>query len=175
MINNYIYLNPTGEEFEEEPVYEYVQNDANLYGTELGIHYHPHPLDWLHLESAFELVIGELAEGGNLPLIPANKWSNTLRGEFKGGDLFDDIYAAVGLDSFFQQDRVSDFETTTPGYNLLNFRFGGNFSFQSWNMGVTMSLNNALDTTYIAHLSALKFDGIPNPGRNFTLGFNLTF
>ena len=175
VINNYIYLNPTGEEFDEAPVYEYIQNDANLYGTELGIHYHPHPLDWLHLESAFELVIGELAEGGNLPLIPANKWTNTLRGEFKGGDLFDDIYAAVGLDSFFEQDRVSDFETTTPGYNLLNFRFGGNFSFQSWDMGVTMSLNNALDTTYIAHLSALKFDGIPNPGRNFTLGLNLTF
>jgi iron complex outermembrane receptor protein len=35
-----------------------------------------------------------------------------------------------------------------------------------------MSLNNALNETYISHLSRLKPEGIPNPGRNFTFGLN---
>ena len=157
---------------DEAPVFEYVQNDARLYGTEFGFHFHPHPLDWLHLESDFEMVIGELDEGGYLPLIPANKWSNTLRGEFKGWNRFSELYVSVSLDSFFEQDRVSEFETVTPGYNLLNLGLGGNMTFEKWSLGLRMSLNNALDETYISHLSRLKFDGIPNPGRNFTFGLN---
>ena len=171
-LNNYIYLNPTGEEMDEAPVYEYVQNDARLYGSEFGFHLHPHPLDWLHLESDFEMVIGELDEGGYLPLIPANKWSNTLRGEFKGWQSFNELYLSVTLDSFFDQNRVSDFETETPGYNLLNFGLGGKLSFENWSLGLRMSLNNTLNETYISHLSRLKSEGIPNPGRNFTFGLN---
>jgi iron complex outermembrane receptor protein len=171
-LNNYIYLNPTGEEMDEAPVYEYVQNDARLYGSEFGVHLHPHPLDWLHLESDFEMVIGELDAGGYLPLIPANKWSNTLRGEFKGWQSFNELYLSVSLDSFFDQNRVSDFETETPGYNLLNFGLGGKLSFENWSLGLRMSLNNALNETYISHLSRLKPEGIPNPGRNFTFGLN---
>ena len=171
-LNNYIYLEPTGEEMDEAPVFEYVQNDARLYGTEFGFHFHPHPLDWLHLESDFEMVIGELDEGGYLPLIPANKWSNTLRGEFKGWNRFNELYVSVSLDSFFEQDRVSEFETATPGYNLLNLGLGGSMTFEKWSLGLRMSLNNALDETYISHLSRLKFDGIPNPGRNLTFGRN---
>jgi iron complex outermembrane receptor protein len=171
-MNNYIYLEPTGEEMDEAPVFEYVQNDARLYGTEFGIHLHPHPLDWLHLESDFEMVVGELDEGGYLPLIPANKWSNTLRGEFQGWRAFRELYLSVTLDSFFDQNRVSEFETETPGYNLLNFGLGGNLSFEKWSLGLRLSLNNALDETYISHLSRLKFNGVPNPGRNFTFGLN---
>jgi len=173
LVNEYIYLTPTGEVMDDAPVYDYVQNDAKLYGGEFGIHLHPHPLDWLHVESDFEMVIGELNDGGYLPLIPANKWSNTLRGEFRGGEVFNNIYASISLDSFFKQDRVSSFETETPGYSLLNLSFGGNLSFEKWSLGLRLNLNNALDETYISHLSSLKFDGIPNPGRNLTFGLNL--
>lgn len=171
-LNNYIYLNPTGEQMVETPVYEYVQNDAHLYGSEFGIHFHPHPIDWLHLETDFEMVIGELDAGGYLPLIPANKWSNTLRGEFKGWQSFNELYISVVLDTFFDQNRVSEFETETPGYNLLNFGLGGNLSFEKWSLGLRMSLNNALNENYISHLSRLKSEGIPNPGRNFSFGLN---
>ena len=43
-LNNYIFASPTGEVIEDNQVFEYVQNDANLYGGEFGIHFHPHPL-----------------------------------------------------------------------------------------------------------------------------------
>src|SRR5690606_14454291 len=57
-VNNYIYASPTGEIMDDNVVFRYVQDDAALYGGEAGIHIHPHPLDWLHLESSFETVRG---------------------------------------------------------------------------------------------------------------------
>lgn len=170
---NYIYANPTGDEIDESPVYEYIQNDARLYGGEFGFHLHPHPLDWLHLESSYEMVIGELDNGDYLPLIPANRWTNTIRGEFKGSDRFNQQYVALILDSFFEQNKVAMNETETPGYNLLNFHLGGTFQFKKAALGVRLGVNNLLDTEYISHLSRLKADGIPNQGRNFVIGLNL--
>ncbi|UCE93876.1 MAG: TonB-dependent receptor, partial [Flavobacteriaceae bacterium] len=174
-MNNYIYSNPTGETIEEVQVFEYVQNDAELYGGEFGFHLHPHPYDWLHLESAYEMVVGKLKNGDYLPLIPANKWTNTIRGEFIGNDRFDKIYAAMVLDSYFSQDKVSEFEDPTDAYNLFHVRMGGKINFKKLNMGINISLNNLFDTSYISHLSALKSDMIPNPGRNIVLGINFDF
>ncbi|MGB5244845.1 MAG: TonB-dependent receptor [Lutimonas sp.] len=173
-LNNYIYASPNGEFEEDYAIYEYIQNDAELYGGEFGIHLHPHPLDWLHLESNFEMVIGKQKNGDYLPLIPANKWSNTVRGEFTGNKLFKDMYVALNLDSYSDQDRTNEFEANTDGYSLLNFRSGGNIELNKVDISVNFSINNLLDKEYISHLSALKIDQIPNPGRNFVLGLNFT-
>ena len=174
-LNNYIFANPTGELIEEYQVFEYVQTDANLYGGEFGIHVHPHPFDWLHLESTYETVIGEQSNGDDLPLIPANRWANTIRVEIKGTETFNEIYTALVLDSFMEQNRVSINETVTPGYNLLHLRMGANLSFERINIGMNLGFNNLLDETYISHLSVLKTDLIPNPGRNIVLGLNFKF
>lgn len=174
-LNHYIYATPTGNDIDGYPVFQYVQNDARLYGGEFGIHFHPHPWDWLHLESNFETVTGKQDNGDYLPLIPANKWSNTIRVEFQGSERFNELFASLGLDSYFEQNKVSEFETKTPGYNLLNLRFGGNLSFKNTDIGINLSMNNLLDETYISHLSALKTIGIPNPGRNIVLGLNFGF
>jgi iron complex outermembrane receptor protein len=37
-------------------------------------------LDWLHYETSFETVTGK-KQNWDLPLIPANNWSNTIRTE----------------------------------------------------------------------------------------------
>ena len=172
LINNYIFASPTGMIEEDYAVFEYVQNDADLYGGEMGVHFHPHPLDWLHLESSYEMVIGKQDGGEYLPLIPANKWSNTIRGEFKGNQTFHEIYLAFNLDSYFEQDRVSGFEERTPGYNLFNVRMGSQIDFRKLSVQANLSLNNLLDKEYISHMSALKTSGILNPGRNFILGLS---
>jgi len=174
-LNNYIFANPTGFVIEDYQVFEYVQTDANLYGGEFGVHFHPHPFDWLHLESSYETVIGEQSNGDYLPLIPANKWANTIRVEIKGTETFNEIYTALILDSFLEQNKVSINETVTPGYNLLHLRMGGNLSFEKINIGMNLGFNNLLDETYISHLSVLKTDLIPNPGRNIVLGLNFKF
>ncbi|MCP4883176.1 MAG: TonB-dependent receptor [Flavobacteriales bacterium] len=174
-LKNYIFANPTGEIIVDNQVFEYIQSDANLYGGEFGFHLHPHPFDWLHLESSYEIVIGEQSNGDYLPLIPANKWANTIRVEIKGTDTFNEIYGALILDSFMEQNKVSQFETITPAYNLLHLRMGANLSLNKMDLGMNLSFNNLLDETYISHLSALKTDLIPNPGRNIVLGLNFKF
>ncbi|MGA9326137.1 MAG: TonB-dependent receptor [Salegentibacter sp.] len=166
-INNYIFISPTGETMSGAPVYDYVQNDAHLYGGEIGVHIHPHPLDWLHLESSFETVTGKKDNGGYLPLIPANSWTNTFRVEFnKAENLLSSKYAFVRLKNVFDQNNPGAFETRTGGYGLLGAGIGGSLNFKSSEIDISISGNNLTDRTYISHLSRLKTDNIPNIGRN---------
>ena len=174
-INNYIFLNPSGEIKDENPVFEYIQNDARLYGGEAGLHLHPHPLDWLHLESSVEMVRGEQENGENLPLIPATSFTNTLRIEFDQIWSLNNNYGFVTLKSTLAQNNISEFETNTPGYSLLSAGFGSSFKFKGQTLDLRISGNNLLDKTYISHLSRLKQDGIPNRGRNVTLSLQTSF
>jgi iron complex outermembrane receptor protein len=61
-INNYIYTSPTGRIQDNNDVFN-IQNNAKLYGGEIGLHFHPHPLDWLHYETSFETVTGKKQNG----------------------------------------------------------------------------------------------------------------
>ena len=171
-INDYIFLNPTGEMEDGNPVFTYIQENAKLYGGEFGFHLHPHPLDWLHLESSFETVIGKQDNGNYLPLIPANTWKNTFRAEFKSGKWLQDGYSSLSLQSTFNQDNVSLFETKSTSYNLLNFGLGGDISLNNLKFSTSIAINNLLNEKYINHLSRLKSDGVLNPGRNFVVSLN---
>ncbi|MCK5678061.1 MAG: TonB-dependent receptor, partial [Flavobacteriaceae bacterium] len=174
-IYHYIYIAPTGEEINNFDVYTYIQNDAYLYGGEMGLHLHPHPLDWLHFESSYEMVIGKQKEGGYLPRIPANKFDNTFRAEFDINNWLDFGYFFVNLESTFKQNKISDFEDSSDSYNLLNFGLGGNIIFNKIKTNVNFTIKNILNKEYISHLSVLNEEGIPNPGINFIFGlkFNL--
>ncbi len=174
-ISNYIYLNPTGEFIDENPVFEYVQNNAELYGGEAGLHIHPHPLDWLHIESTYELVIGKQENGNYLPLIPAQSVLNTLRFEFGEEFWLNDSYSFISVKSAFEQDNTSTFETATGAYSLLNAGLGGSLNLGGTELELSLSGKNLLDKVYTSHLSRLKYDGIPNMGRNITLGIKATF
>ena len=173
-LSNYIYLSPTGEIEDDAPVYTYLQEDAKLYGGEFGFHLHPHPLDWLHLQSSFETVIGKQNNGNYLPLIPANALKNTLRTEFSNNKWLHQGYASVSLHSFFKQDKISAFETTTPAYNLVNLGVGGDIQISKYTFTTSLAINNLFDKEYINHLSRLKSDGIMNAGRNIVLGIEFT-
>ncbi|CAM1340254.1 TonB-dependent receptor [Tenacibaculum aestuarii] len=173
-LNDYIYLSPTGDVEDGAPVYTYLQENAKLYGGEFGFHLHPHPLDWLHLESSFEMVIGKQDNGNYLPLIPANTLKNTLRTEFSNEKWLPNGYASVSLHSYFKQDNISEFETATPAYNLVNLGVGGDIMISKYTFTTSLTVNNLFDKKYINHLSRLKPDTIFNPGRNIVLGINFT-
>lgn len=168
-INNYIFLSPNGTTLDDNPVFVYLQDDANLYGGEVGFHLHPHPLDWLHIESSFETVTGKQANAGYLPLIPANSLTNILRIEFEKPWLKKG-YSFIKLTSTFNQTKVSAFETHTAGYSLWSAGLGGSFSLFKNEATFTLSGTNLTNKTYISHLSRLKPDGIFNMGANVMLG-----
>ena len=171
-INNYIYTSATGAMIENNAVFNYIQNNAKLYGGEIGLHFHPHPLDWLHFETSFETVTGEKQNGDYLPLIPANKWNNTIRTEFQIRNWMEDAFATLNVSSTFNQKKVSGFETESSGYNLVNLGFGGTVKLGKTVFDVNINGNNLFDKRYVAHLSRLKTDGIPNIGRNIVFGVN---
>ncbi|MDG5491926.1 TonB-dependent receptor [Psychroserpens sp. SPM9] len=172
-INDYIFLSPNGEFIDDDPVFVYLQDNARLYGGEFGFHFHPHPLDWLHVESSFETVIGQLDDDTHLPLIPANSLHNTLRVEFNK-DWIQNSYSFIKYSYTFDQNNVSDFESNTAGYGLLSAGLGGTFQLFKNDLEVTIAANNIANTTYVSHLSRLKSDNIFNIGRNISLGLNYT-
>lgn len=173
-INNYIYTLPTGETIEDNEIFQYVQSDANLYGGEIGIHFHPHPLDWLHLESTFETVTGKQKNGSYLPLIPANTWENTLRGEFKIKTWLQSGFAKFSIANTFAQRNVDGFESESEGYLLCNLGLGGKIKIGETVFDASLNANNLFDKTYISHLSRLKVDGLPNIGRNIVMQIGFT-
>ena len=168
-VNNYIFISPNGELIQNTPVYNYLQEDANLYGGEIGLHIHPHPLDWLHFESSFETVTGKQKNDSYLPLIPSNSLSNTLRVEFETKSV-QKLYAFVRLNTNFKQSNITAFETATNGYNLFGAGFGGTVALFRNNLDIRISGSNLTDKKYINHLSRLKSEGIYNIGRNINVG-----
>lgn len=171
-VNNYIYTSPAGTQINGFDVFDYVQNNANLFGGEIGLHFHPHPLDWLHFESSFETVTGKKQNGDFLPLIPANNWNNTISTDFNIKNWLEDGFATLNVSSTFNQNNVSGFETKSNGYTLVNLGFGGKIKLGKTAFDINLNGNNLFNKTYIAHLSRLKTDGIPNIGRNIVLGLN---
>lgn len=173
-LNDYIYVAPTGEIEDGAPVFNYLQENAKLYGGEIGFHLHPHPLDWLHLQTSFETVIGKQNNGNYLPLIPANTLKNTLRTEFYNKNWLPNGYASMSLFTYFEQNNISNFETVTPAYNLVNASVGGDVIISKYTFATSLTVNNLFNKKYINHLSRLKPEGIFNAGRNIVLGINFS-
>ena len=82
-------------------------------------------------------------------------------------------FASLTLESNFKQNNISEFETTTSGYNLVNIGVGGTLKFTKLNVDINLNVNNLLNKSYISHLSRLKAGGIENIGRNIIM--NLKF
>jgi iron complex outermembrane receptor protein len=173
-INNYIYIAPNGTQINGSDAYNYTQSNANLYGGEAGIHFHPHPIDWLHVTSSFESVIGKKQNGENLPLIPAMKWNNSIKTEFNITKWLQEGFAVLNVEHTLSQKYPGLFETNSADFTLLNLGFGGKFIFGKLDFDVNINANNLLDKRYVSHLSRLKNDGIPNIGRTIVLGIKFS-
>lgn len=173
-INHYIYIAPTAIEIAAYEVFQYEQTNALLWGGELGLHWHPHPLDWLHLESSYEQVNGQKSNGDRLPLIPAYRWNNSLRSEFSWGNWLTEGFGTIEWNTTFAQGEVSKFETASKGYSLVNFGTGGTLKFRKVVLECSLNATNVFNVRYIPHLSRLKSDGIPNMGRSFVVGMNIS-
>ncbi|MBK5212435.1 MAG: TonB-dependent receptor [Flavobacteriaceae bacterium] len=172
-VNNYIFISPTDEMIDDTPVYDYLQNNASLYGGEFGFHLHPHPLDWLHFESSFETVTGKLSSTEYLPLIPANSLRNTFRIEMKDGITRKSSSAFVTLENTFNQKTVSNFETRTGGYSLLSAGIESSFQLQKVLLKIGLNGTNITDKEYISHLSRFKPVGILNIGRSLNVNLKV--
>lgn len=170
------------------PSFKYVQGDARLYGGEVSIDLHPHPLDWLHFENTFSLVRGiqrhQPDSTRNLPFIPAPRVQSEIRVNFKSdGRLVRSWFARLEVDHNFRQNKAFTAygtETPTPAYTLVNLGAGLDVAngTQGKLFSVYLTANNIFDVAYQHHLSRLKYAavneatgrrGVFNMGRNISL------
>lgn len=174
-ISDFIFIEPENRFIGEEQVFNFIQTDAKLYGGELYLHLHPHPLDWLHWESGFEMVFGKVIDGEDLPLIPAKTLSNTLRVEFSKIWALQNLFGYFKHQHTFEQNKVSSFETSSDDYNLFSAGLGTDLKIKDLSLQVSVIGTNLFDETYIPHLSRLKIDNIPNIGRNISMKVGYLF
>ena len=174
-IQNYVFLAPTAEVIEGSSVFQYVQTNSFLYGGEVGFHYHPHKIHWLHLESNLSSVFAEDRLGNALPLIPQTKLSSTVKSEFSSEGKVQIKSVFVQHIYKFNQDRIGDFETSSVDYSLINLGMTLEIKTKKNPIIITTSIKNVLNVSYIDHLSQLKALNIPNQGISFNLGLKLKF
>jgi len=168
--------------------YKYEQGQARLYGGEVSLDFHPHPLDWLHFENSFSMVrarqLNVPTDQQYLPFIPGDRLQSELRANFRrAGKRLTNPYARVQLEHTFAQDRFfSAFgtETATPGYTLINAGLGTDVASATGRtlFSVYLTANNLFDVGYQSHLSRLKYadynvangrTGVFNQGRNVSV------
>ena len=170
------------------PGFQYTQGDAHVYGGEVMVDLHPHPLHWLHFENSYALVYARQqnrpADQTNLPFIPAPNFKSELRADLdKLSKLMESTYLKLELEYFFAQNRIFsafDTETATPSYWLLNFGFGTSVKNNKGTplFSIFINANNLLNKGYQSHLSRLKYaPENPATGRQgvFNMGRNVSF
>jgi iron complex outermembrane receptor protein len=175
-VNDFIFISPTGTETASGlPIYRYLQADANLYGGEAGLHFHPEALKWLHVETTWSMVIGKQLNGDYLPFIPAQKLHAGLRGEMEQLWFLKHAFAAADVHYAFEQNHPAPDESETGYYWLNDASIGGQLSLGNQLFNVECQANNIFDVKYIDHLSTLKEVNMFNPGRNFVVAVKWLF
>jgi iron complex outermembrane receptor protein len=167
------------------------QKDAHLYGAEFNIDFHPHPLDWLHVENSVSLIRGEFDEAldgsKNLPGIPSARWLSEIRIElFKKSKAIRNSFINLQLDNVFAQNNPFvgyNTETQTPAYTLLNVGYSTQIQYHNKTLfSLSLVGQNITDVAYQHHLNRLKYGpvneatgrmGVFNMGRNFSFKVNI--
>ncbi|KAA9038590.1 TonB-dependent receptor [Ginsengibacter hankyongi] len=202
-IQNYIYNQKVSSGIIQNIVVDTFQFEAaraNLYGGELSVDIHPHPLDWLHFENSLSIVYGnnkgvsgqnKLSDSAKyLPFIPPLHTYSELRANIKKvSKSIINAFVKIQLEYYAPQNRAYlefNTETPTPGYQLFNAGFGADITNHKEQTLFTVTAlgDNLFDVAYQSHLNRLKYfepypndprphHGIYNMGRNFSLKVNV--
>ncbi|GAB2653667.1 hypothetical protein GCM10027036_03730 [Flavihumibacter cheonanensis] len=198
-INNFIFYervpNSTGgdstitdpESGDELNLYRFAQQTASLYGAELSLDIHPHPLDWLHFKNTFSYTRGKFAQAldgsDNIPFVPAARLITSLGGDFlHKGNVVRNLHVGIESDYNFAQNNAFtgyNTETATPSYWLVGVNVTADFVSKGRTL-FTLSVtgNNLGDIAYQNHLSRFKYLAVNNvTGRQgvFAMGRNFGF
>ena len=173
--NGYIQLAQLDSVIDGMDVYQYAAKErVLLYGLETRVHYHPHFAHRIHFESGYSNTFGRdlgiAQEGEDLYFMPQARLRSNVRIELSKKKAFGFASVIVQHNYFFNQDRIGPLETATEAYHLLQLgcqmKWDGN-----WPVQFSFGVRNALNETYINHMSNLKSLGLMEPGRSFY--FNL--
>jgi iron complex outermembrane receptor protein len=160
-----------GEEHEEHteeglPVYITQAQDATFYGLESQFIWQLNPEINVKLQNDF--IVGELDNGDNLPRIPPARLG--LMTNYQG----EHISANIEVMHNFKQDRITEFETETDAYTLVNVSASYFFALGTQDMSANVKVTNLTDEVARVHTSYLKEETML-PGRGVALTLRGSF
>lgn len=173
--NGYIQLAQEDTIIDGMDVYAYKAMDGVLmYGLETSVHYHPHFAHRLHFETGYSNTFGRklgiVQSGEDLYFMPQARLRSNVRIELSKKKELGFASVIIQHNYFFNQDRVGPLETATNAYHLLQLGCQMQWDTQ-WPLEFSFGVRNALNESYINHMSSLKSLGLMEPGRSFY--FNL--
>ncbi len=165
-IDNYIF-GSTLDSHEGFQLIEYAQRDATFTGIEGQVRQQLNPIFGASVFGDY--VRAKLADGGgNLPRIPAQRLGVKFDASWQNWNGVAEFYR-VG-----KQDKVAAFETTTPGYNMLNLSASYDTRIGGTPTQFYLKANNLTNELAYSHTSFIK-NAAPLTGRNLTAGVRVTF
>lgn len=168
--DNYIFLEETGLEEDDLPVFEYLQQNADFWGVEAELSYPIIDTEGLRLltDLSASYVEAELADGTAVPRMPPLSLLGALEAQTGAIDLRGEVQW------FDSQNRVTSFETPTDSFTLVNALVAWRPLKGNQNVTVQLAADNLFDVVGRRHASFTK-DFVPLVGRNFRASVRLSF
>ncbi len=172
------------------PIFKFKQTTAQIYGGEMTLDIHPHPIHWLHFENSasflYALNLGANTDSTRyLPYIPPFHSNSEIKIDIKKKlACFSKIYLKIGVQYYAAQNRAFTAygtETATAGYTLIDAGLGGAVTNKKEKTIFTFSIiaSNLADVAYQSNMSRLKYmDSFPvnSTGRSgiYSMGRNIS-
>ncbi|MGB3737788.1 MAG: TonB-dependent receptor [Pontixanthobacter sp.] len=168
--DDYIYLQGTGEEEDDLPVFQFLQDDAEYSGVEGEVQVPLIAGDAFGLlaDLRAQYVEAELDDGTNLPRIPPFSALGALEAEAGAFD------GRVEVQYFAEQSDIAPFETTTDDFTFVNASISWAPVRGNENIRLLLRADNIFDATGRRHTSFTK-DFAPLTGRNFRVSLRTSF
>ena len=168
--DNYIFLEETGEEEDDLPVFQYLQGDADFWGFEAELSYPIIDTGAFRLltDLSASYTEAELDNGDAVPRIPPLALLGALEAQTGPLDLRGEIQW------FDEQNRTAAFETATDSFTLVNALVAWRPLRDNRNVTVQVAADNIFDVTGRRHASFTK-DFVPLIGRNVRASIRLSF
>ncbi|MBV7265254.1 TonB-dependent receptor [Erythrobacter ani] len=168
--DDFIFLQPNGEEEDDLPVFLFLQEDANFFGFEGQVTFPLVETNTFGLSADLraEYVEAELDDDTNVPRIPPFSLLGALDAEMGQFDVRGEVQW------FAEQDEIATFETPTDDFALVNLYVSWRPLENNRNVVLQLAGENLFDTTGRRHSSFTK-DFVPLPGQNIRASVRLSF
>jgi iron complex outermembrane receptor protein len=168
--DNYIFLEETGLEEDDLPVFQYLQQGADFWGFEADLSYPVIDTGGFRLltDLRASYVEAELADGTAVPRIPPLSLLGALEAQTGAIDLRGEVQWFDG------QDRVTNVETPTDSFTLVNALVAWRPLKDNQNVTLQVAADNIFDVNGRRHASFTK-DFVPLIGRNIRASVRLSF
>jgi iron complex outermembrane receptor protein len=176
-IQDYIYLNPTGDTFVSLRgtfnVYEYLQADAFFYGFDLSGSYEF--TDRLSGYAKGSIIRAKNIESKTyFPFIPSDRMDWGIGYEFGKNNQPNKLTISNMLVARQDREPIFDLAPAPPAYALLNLGYQRQFPFGKNKLNLGIQVQNLLNTSYKEYMNRFRYftDDI---GRNIQFKINYQF